>query len=429
MSQQTTTQEKSGFDLTDYVVPLVFACLVFVPVLYYGLDSELARWKSARSQLLYEEGEIQDSINMMRTAVEQAPHDLDLQLELAEKLMMHQRAEEALEIVDEVAALSVDPLPALRSKAQCLMYLGRSKEALSVVKSLSDHIMPEEFGEPARLNELAYFRGLANSELKEAQEDIQSAIEIVQRRQWWDVNYPMPLEDQALVALGLVARTVNACEQVVPILDERIEYYHDLHQKTLNRISSNVYLLFDHDFPLDTHQEEIIRHSQIQLYSMRRDCALLLAVRALIYQQLNQIDKYYSDRMMIVELEQDAEKLVDVIPDDWHLMNLMMRSAVVLDTRAVVNMSRGDRLSNAAHDLNVAVLAIEVLSKTYDGSMQNTIRDETGDQFSPSELNRLEAVLRLHRAQLFQRMDLKAEAETDFQKMEELGFDRNEKLF
>ncbi|MEM9412885.1 MAG: tetratricopeptide repeat protein, partial [Planctomycetota bacterium] len=279
-----STQQENGFDLNQALVPLVFGCLVFIPVLYYGLDSELARWKSARAQLLYEEGQFEDSIELMRTAVKQSPRNLDLQLQLAEKLMRHGEAKEALGIIEDVRSLSENPLPALRAKASCLLYLGRPKDSLDTVKGLSDHIMPEDFGEPARLNELAYARGLAKVELDEAFDDIQTAIETIQRRQWWEINYPMPLEDQALVALSLIARTVDSGAQVLPILEQRIQHYHDLYQKTKNQISSNVYELFDHDFPLDYHQEEIIHHSQIQLYSLKRDYSLLLGVRALIYQ-------------------------------------------------------------------------------------------------------------------------------------------------
>ena len=162
--------ERNG--LNRYLLPLLFVGLALIPVLYYGLHSEMAKWKAARGELVYNEGKPLEGIQQLEASVKLAPHDNELQLQLASKLMLHNRAEEALEIIELVISKSINPQPAMRLKADCLLYLRRPEEALVTLKNISDYLMPVDFDEPNRLNELAYFRALAKTELEVAKDNI-----------------------------------------------------------------------------------------------------------------------------------------------------------------------------------------------------------------------------------------------------------------
>ena len=182
--QPASAKRSSGSDWGKYLVILVFLALVVIPVGYYGFNSEFARWKAARAELLYDADEIEQSLELMQRSVEQAPHNQDLKLSFAYKLMRHGQAERALELIDEVIDYSTNPRESIEAKAQCLMYLGRAQESLTYIKSASDYLDTSQYQQPIRINTMAYYRALAKKELVQANEDIAKSIRMTQELTW-----------------------------------------------------------------------------------------------------------------------------------------------------------------------------------------------------------------------------------------------------
>ncbi len=418
-----------GAALKQLVVPFVFVALVAIPILYYGWNSEMARWTAARAEILYRNGEVPSAISMLKKAVERAPHNVDLQLLLAGKLMSHQQADQALAIIDDAIARSADPQPALRSKAECLVYLDRSSEALATLKSLSDYVTSLDFDEPERLNELAYFRALAGEELESAKDNIDKAIQSLQIRTWWLDGFPMPLLDQTILAATMIARRVDQPMIVLKMLNERIDVNADLIAKLDQESSSFVYRCMSEGFPIKPQYEQDVKTIQQTKYSARQVLSLLLSVRALVWQDLGRQEDALVDRRRIVTLGFDATNLVDQIPDDWTLLYVMYVGAMYLDTRAVVSHARQPGSAEALRDVDAAVLAMRLLELTDRSALQNSIRDNRGNQFDAMQLRRQEATLRMHRAKVLLRRGQIEQAEQDFQRIEELGFDRRQMLF
>ena len=428
MTGQKATSS-GGPGLSRFIVPTLFIGLVAIPVLYYGLNSEIARWKAAQAQLCYEGGDFEEAIGLFEESVELAPHDNELQLRLAEKLMVHQRASEALERIERVIANSIDPQSAMRLKATCLLYLDRTNEALLTLKSISDYLTPRDFDEPNRLNDLAYFRALAGTELVIAQDNIDQAIEVFEKRIWPFDPTPMPLLDQTLAATAMIARKVGLEDSIFDLLNRRIEIGFESLRQISNKNSKSIYDSMSRRLSMSEDDETTIWYRQHVRNSHQQHLSYLLTLRALMHQDMGMAKKSEQDRLRIELLGHKAEEIVEKIPDDWELMEIMLQGAMFLDTKAMVTHARTAGHQDAVRDMDVAVIAFETLAATNSGDLQNTIRNERGDRLDAMQLKRYEATIRSNRAQMQLSRGQRQKAEIDFQRIEELGFDRNEALY
>ena len=425
MNQESSMPAKSN----RFLVPLLFFGLALIPVLYYGYHSELARWRAARGELAYDQGDYQSGIQLLEESVDLAPHDNGLQLQLASKLMEHGRADEALEIIENVITKSVDPQPAMRLKANCLLYLERAEDALITLKNISDYLMPVDFDEPTRLNELAYFRALAKKELVAANENINDAIEIFEKQIWFLDKAAMPLVEQTLAATTLVARQTQSSDLISGLLDRQIESSFERLRKLRNHNNDAIYTMMGGRLTLSEEVEGNIWFRQFVDFSQQQNLSVLLSVRALVYQDLGKTEMSDRDRLKVELLDHHADDVVERLPDDWTLMTIMLNGAMFLDTRAMVTHARIAGHRDALGDLDVSVAALQVLRKTAGGTLQNTIRDERGEYFNESELKRHEATMRSHRAQVLISRGNIEKAEEDLLMIEKLGFERDELLF
>lgn len=428
--QPASAKRSSGSDWGKYLVILVFLALVVIPVGYYGFNSEFARWKAARAELLYDADEIEQSLELMQRSVEQAPHNQDLKLSFAYKLMRHGQAERALELIDEVIDYSTNPRESIEAKAQCLMYLGRAQESLTYIKSASDYLDTSQYQQPIRLNTMAYYRALAKKELVQANEDISKSIRMTQELTWWlDSRLPMSLADQTLLATAVVALGVDQSELAVGKLSERIDEMRLQNQQYQELVSREVYFLMSSDTSLDASRQSELKIQQYQMHAKQQFLAVLLVVRSFIHQETGKQRECDLDRLEIDALGFDADELLAGIPDDWQLMSIMTNGGQFLDTDAMVKIATGRKLEEAIAELDTSVLAFTVLSLTGQGSLRNTLRDESGQSFDERDIRHSEAVIRSHRAQAKIQLGLPIEAERDLQRIEELGFQRDEKLF
>jgi hypothetical protein len=380
--------------------------------------------------LLYDAGQVDASFALLEQAVSQSPRDLWLKLELAAKYMQHGRAIESSKLIDEVLKWSTDPLPALRAQAECQMYLRRPDLALESTKTASNHLNTDELRSPNRLNELAYYRALASLELEKAEADIDDAVQELERRLWWSDKAAMPLRDQTLIASAMVFRQVQMDQETIPMLDDRIQALQHSLADLRQNASRRVYQEMLRSFPLDQKAEEQVRRRQIEVQANKQFLAIFLSVRALLHQDLGDFELCNKDRLAVWQLDLDADTIVQQLPDDWLLLtNQIYVGCQFLDTRAMVKQQLARNPLEAINDLNVAVWAMNVLRKTEDGPLRNTLMDEGANRFQRAQVNRVEAVLRKHRADLLRQLGLMLQAESDLREIESLGFDREEVLF
>ncbi len=423
-----TPSDRTGSSLARFLVLGCFAAMFLVPVIYYGLGSELARWTQARAQLQLDAGNPDEAIRLLERAIAQSPGDQPMKLHLAMMLMKNDRAADALELIKQVLAVADDPTQPLQAMADCLIYLNRADEALETVKVFAEERKPARLADPDRLNFLAYFQALAGKELQRADRNINLAIDSAAAALWWMDGEPMRLEDQTLVAAAVISRTVGHQDQVLELLNIRVELFENGISRTQQKLSARVYDELQIALPFEQNQEAEIRKFTVDVHYQKKFLAILYSVRALLHQDLGNNENRDQDRWSVNKLGYDSEELLKPIRDDWQLLTGLERQLQYLDTRAVVEAARR-QYSSALHDANLAILAAGLLNATFTGTIQNTIRDESGTWFNPSQRTRTEATLLKHRSEILQSLGHRSEAESDLRRIEELGFDRDEILF
>ena len=399
-----------------------------VPILIYGMGSEVAKWTAAKGQLLCDAGETERGLEFLEQAVEKSPHDQNLKLQLADQLMPRGRADEALELVDAVLEKSIDLRPGLYAKANCLSFLGRPVEALKTIKQIPELEMPGKNTE--NLNTLAYFRALAGTELRMAREDIDEAIELFRLDSWWLDKVPMELRDQLLVETAMVANRIGRGELVLDALSSRIGGVELKLLQSQRVVSEKIYRDMQTQWPPAKKNDEGLYLRQIDLYSQKQHIAVLLTVRGLIYQKLGELELCDADRVAVRHLDHETNRILKYMPRDWSMLQSLSIGARYLDTRAMVTAARKDGdLSDAIADLDAAILAIDVWNLTSDSQLQNTLEAPRGLDFDTAGQKRLEAVLLKHRADICERAGQRKKAASDRKRIAELGFDDKDVLF
>ena len=156
---------------TQYVVLGIFCLLVAGPIATYGCRGERAKWSAAKAMTMYARGDREAAFKKLEEAVVDSNYDPDLSAGFANLLAENGRAQQGLEICEKVLDLHRDPartINTLMTVANCEQHLNRPKQALKTLKSVYDQLSPSLRTSDGSLNNLAYYRALANVELPRA---------------------------------------------------------------------------------------------------------------------------------------------------------------------------------------------------------------------------------------------------------------------
>lgn len=415
-----------------------FCALMVVSVLSSGCQSEFAKWEFARGLEAEESGDLSSAIAHMQTAVAKLPENAGMKLELA-TVLAEQGDRESLTLCDQVLAKYPSRKSALLSKANCQQHLGEFEEALATYKLvLSDHVKLNE----AELNNLAYFRALANRELELAATDIEKAIDQVESKRWPSGLY-LPLRIKSAMAMGLICRQLDQQQEVIGLLNEQIGSLETDYANFQAVVSLTIFAQIQTEFPLSKTTEketELIRNNR----DLIRAClASLLVVRALVHQDLEQFESANADRLRIRDLDYDADQLAEKLPNKFACLDLLSDATTYLDTRGYIlgllpwddiawedlNLDTDSpvRISSyreAMSDLDMAVSAAKTIRIAIDGSFYNVPEFSVADvKRIYRQMTRIEAVLRYHRSQIAERAGKTDRSERDRQEIRLLGFD------
>ena len=423
-----------------------------------GCQSETAKWEFARGLVAEEAGDSATAIARMQAAVSNAPHDVAMKLELA-RVLADEGDRQALDICDEVLAeypplkspyrFALKPKPyfgdlPVGRKSICLQQLGEFEEALANYKLvLADRVKRDSF----ELNNLAYFRALANQELSLAARDIDSAVEQEEENRFPSGLY-LSLRVRTAIAIAVVSRHLDRQQQVLRMLNEQINRLEGDYANFQAIVSMTVFAQIQLEFPLDKSTEQETELIRINQDLIRANLVSLLAVRALIYQDLKHRESANADRLRVRELGYDADKLVNRLPDKFTCLDALYRSTMFLDTRGFVfgllpwnnppigedyvaeSPTRKSSYRESLIDLNLAVTSATTMRLAMEGSLYNTPQISVADvRQMYHNIKHTEAVLLFHRAQVHERAGNSTRAKLDRQTIESLGFDPSEKLF
>lgn len=422
------------------IVLAIFCLLVAGPIATYGCRGERAKWTAASAMNLYERGDRDAALKQLEAAVVDSNYDPNLGARLANLLAENGNAKHGLEICDKVLEMHRDPnltINTVLSQSTCEQYLDRPEQALETLKSVYDLVGPSAQIDDHRLNNLAYYRALANVELQQAQVEIRQAIANLNNQATWPTGFDLTLSARTLMAIGLISRQLDHQRDALKLLDGEIANLTELESSEDHSLSETIYQAIQDTFPvkLKSEEEQITVTERLPL-NRSRDClAFLLVTRALIQQDLGNDRQCDLDRARIVKLGYQPDDLLEQLPSLLQCLAAFDQAATYLDTHGFVLLQEGAYVS-ARENLDLAIAAAEFNLLALDSPLHNSNEEVPFDlEQRKREYGRIAAVLHYHRYQLFKRAGLADgqddgfEVPDDAERIRELGFDPSSRLF
>lgn len=409
-------------------------CLFMVGMaLLVGCGSERAKWNLAKAMNLRAEGELEEAISLVQVAMEQSPGDGKIRFHLAKLLSENGQGEFGVDLCNCHLSRFPDDPQAHATRRLCLQYLGRFDETLADYKrGISGHVSKTSM----ELNNLAYFRALANEDIEKAAKEIQKAIDL-EEESFQGIRWGVPLRIRTVICAAMISRHIDRRQEVLVQLDK----YAAVFETSLNRLERQALSLGDDD------SENRNRREFVQ-----KNMALLLAARALVNEDLGKQICVDADRRRMVEIGFPFEEMVDELPNDMACLATLETSCFFLDTRgfvagrldwssplSVFDLMYGKQISyakkmgdyrSALNDLDLAVLAAEFQQQALNTSLFNLY--ELSPRLIAREkqnAQRMTAVLLFHRMEVHRRGGNEVAARKDENRMESLGFPSDSKLF
>lgn len=423
----------------QYAVLAIFCLLVAGPITTYGCRGERAKWAAASAMNVYASGNRETALKQLEAAVVDSNYDPGLSAGLANLLAENGKAQQGLEICNKVLEVHRDPvrtISAMLSKSNCQQHLNRPEQALETLKSVNERLKPSQQTSDQQLNNLAYYRALANVELRRARSEIRDVILNQSQKATWPVGFDLTLSARTFVSIGLIARQLDRQGDALKLLDREITKLTEFESAEDLSLTERIYEAIQESFPLKFSDEEALTRSKRTRLNRRRDClAFLLLTRALIHQDLDNDRQSELDRVRVQQLGYQTDDMVDKLPTNQQCLTILDQAATYLDTHGYVLLQQRD-FGPARENLDLAIAAAEFNLHALDSPLHNSSEELSFDarQLRPA-YERIAAVLHYHRYQLYQRLQLTAgqdggfEVPDDAKRIRELGFDPDSRLF
>lgn len=401
---------------------------------FTGCHPESARWQFSQAMQLAENGDPEGALERMRLAVAKSGEHWELALPYAHELAKR-GDQESLAICSRI--LKREDIQrserlleyARLTKVECQLQLGDFSGALTTLKTLyRDRVSHSAIEE----NRLAYVRALANTELNLAAVNIERAIQGIASD--WCCGERLDIRSKSIVASALLSRyfleesrqhpdieTIEAAKvrlrQARILLSDRIQSY----EKEFGRIIECV--------------ESEKNALNLERCTAKNNLVVLLIVRALVSQDLGEMEECNRDRYQASRMSLNIEKVVQGLPDEKNCLNLLMFASAFLDTRGFVftqlmasqvptaSPDFNEIYHQSLDDLNVAIFASEIEHRAMQGELFNHISHPvTHVRMLQTGTKRSAAVLRYHRMLTYQHGNNLEAAERDRRAIVELGF-------
>jgi len=259
---------------TRWLVILATLGLVLGPLLYAWFPKEISRWYVASAIETYRDGDQKGATADLDQALR-----WDSENSSAYRLRAAWRFDDGdyvgtLEDCNRAVELSPDDSRTYMQRSLALHHLGRHQEAIEDCKKLVKlHRRDSSYNRANMLNQLAYARALGNTELDEALEDVEKALELV------GDNAPM------LDTRGFIRYLQGDMESAKRDMDAAVEGIEAELRQARDPIRS-----------ID--QREFER----QLKAVRQSVAVVHYHRALVNDKVGQTDQAEQDRQRVREL-------------------------------------------------------------------------------------------------------------------------------
>lgn len=264
-----STRHRPRSPLARAVLLLLFAVGVAVPIVFYWLSGEQAKWRIAAAQAKWLDGDLPGAISVLDTAALEFPETSAIYEQRIQFYLEAKEFEQALADAQHLVELDSNSTTALGLKSQALHHLGKHDEAIKVCEEMRRLAEEEWIGNaPTALNSLAYAQAIAGTQLNEALENIDEALRLAG-------DNPAMLDTRGFVKyrLGDTEAAREDIERAIEVWEKVVAY-----QET-QAVSG-----------VRSYQSEANRASYHQAL------AVMLYHRSLVYDQLGLSDKAKVDR-------------------------------------------------------------------------------------------------------------------------------------
>lgn len=392
--------------------------LFLVPIGYYLSGNEVTQWRAASTIRKYESGDKATAIEELTALVEKskAPR---LDMRLIVWLKDEGRLDEAI-----VRCEKSEVPRALLGKAECLILQKKHKAAMASVLAFFGSDTESSSLSLEGRNEFAYYRGLCGQDLRSAISDINSVYRDIARR---DLRRPMTFQGQVAVAAGLISRYTDQREYAAEMILNRLADASDELQSVSLELNSRLYLLMQSFFDLSDLQLLKSNLSRERSEQLQNEIVALKSVLALLLDDLGETSQSLKLRRQVSQAGVTCEEVLESMPGELVNLDVLRDGAAYIDTRGYILYRLGE-YEKALAELDLAILAIDVRSKSFDSDVYNS----TSLFFDESErdLSRKQrATLYNHRMLIHEAMNHVEAAERDRQRVIELGFKPGPDLF
>ncbi len=429
--------------ITRLLIVSAVASIALVPMIFYGCGPEWARWDATQANSYFLQGETSDALYQLRDAIQKSPRDPVLRLTLAERLIDIKKPEEALELTNEVLEVYPDNANAYRIKSLSQQHQGDFQGALRTQLEYDElHATRRSF---SNLNQIAYLRALANEDLHLAKRDIETVVATASQFLNWNDSEYLTYPVKATVVACLVARCCDMNDAAIDAVSPQIDSFQTKIRAARNELTKRLYSETQNAFPIRENSGLNNRREQLRFYEQH--AAVLLSCRALIYQDLGDLQRCQSDRLEVARLGFDSSKLAVQFPDEKTALNSLDTASAILDTRGFIRSLlpwiENDQLpapdsnqanflsshANAVHDLNVAIFCVEAQLKSFECPLRNAIEFFQDRAEQQKLLTHKAAVLLYHRQLVHEKAGDLELAKADTKRIRELGIGPDEVLF
>ena len=434
--------EKKENRFVRMIVIAAVASFAILPLTFHGCGPEWARWDATQANMYFRRGQTEDALYQLRDAISKSPRDPVLKLTLAQRLIEIDKHDEALELANKV--LEVFPDNAKASEVISNAYQEKGDFESALAANVDFHERSGIRRDINGLNELAYFRALAKTDLNLAKADIETVVRALNNSLNWPGDEELDTCVKSTALAAMVSRCCGAEQAAIDVLSPQIDQLRLQIRVANGLLTREVYKLSQDSFPV--RQDEAVLKRQQLLDKFDRRAATLLSCRALLYQDSGDIVGCEADRREVLRLGFDSTEIVNQLPDERMALAMLSGPSAFLDTRGLIysllpwddnlepdNSRDKNSYSNsadAARDLNVAILCSEIGYKALDHPLGNAIELNEDDKRAAEKTRKHQlAVLLYHRMTLHERIGNDELKNLDAERIRKLGHEPGAGLF
>ena len=440
---------------------MVLLCCLTLIAISSGCNQDRAQWKVAAAINEEKNGNSEAAIELLQTALRMDPDSNSIKMRLASLLAQNDQGDLGLTLCDEILESDSRFKQVWRVRSDCLLHLGRFKEALA---DYQKHVAGNIDKDSMELNQLAYYRGLAGCELDKALRQANLGIRKVEQQQHWGRFSNVPIEVSSIVSAGLLSRhTTDGHLFVMDLLNDSIWEEQEIWLQLNARLEAVLArherekeenLSEDADDLLASRQAGETKRATNNLKTVSGNLTVLLGTRSLIFEDQGQSKLADLDRLWLKRIGFEPEEIYRALPNDSECLAALQTGEAILDTRGfiltqlpwlpswttpegkVLRMKNDQALTSygsykaAMRDLDIAVAASEITLLAFNSGIVNRIEIPVQDvQVLKGMQDRMIAVLRNHRREAHLKANQLEAANQDLMRIKELGLEAGPCLF